>query len=55
MNPRPFNSGPAPELLGHPSPTGAAGHSYHPLPSPPARPAQLPPFGISLSLVSVED
>lgn len=55
MNPRPFNSGPAPELFGHFGPTGAAGHGYHPLPCPPLRPAQLPPFGISLSLVSVED
>lgn len=40
MNPRPLNFSAAPELLGQPSRTGAAGHSDHPLPSrpPPGQP-----------------
>lgn len=52
MNPRPFNSNLTPELLGHPSCIGAAGHSYSPS-STQASPA--PALQDRLSLVLVEE
>ena len=52
MNPRPFNSDLTPELQGHPSYEGAAGHNYSPSP---AQASPAPSLWDRLSLVLVEE